>query len=519
MTCQIDALQIDPRYKEGLQMFCEDPANRQACEDICNLAPEELQQKITAIEEQLTNWTEGGVPPELEQMAMAQNPEMATEMGSFLQNEAPQIMEQEREMRGDPAPQPQPTQSFAQGGLAQQGRFGDNTLAHVAPGEMIIPTPVLDQNPGLRQGLGQVLAQSGANPKQFTVGGSATSVNPQTGLPEYGLFSGGGLLGAVIGGGLAVATGGVSLAVGAGLGAAAGTLAGGGSLGDAVLAGGLFYGGASLLAGGGAFGSAAQAGAASWAGGGGLTSAQMLAAESAVGTGGLSGLSSAEIVQAAQPSFAGFGAGPGVEAFGAVKSLPVAGQNMLAPIATEGVATATPSLLSQAGTWIGENKMQAGMLGLMGASALMPEEPMGESTGAEYFNEYDAYTDCIAAGGTQEACSQQHPKGWAEIAPPDKSQWIAGMGNVEPGGSLPPPSGGVPMDAQPWYQQSQQFFAADGGFINGAGTETSDSIPARLSDNEFVLTADAVRGAGNGSVQRGAKKLYDLMDRLERRAT
>jgi hypothetical protein len=75
------------------------------------------------------------------------------------------------------------------------------------------------------------------------------------------------------------------------------------------------------------------------------------------------------------------------------------------------------------------------------------------------------------------------------------------------------------MESQPWYQQSQQFFAADGGFINGAGTETSDSIPARLSDNEFVLTADAVRGAGNGSVQRGAKKLYDLMDRLERRAT
>ena len=40
-------------------------------------------------------------------------------------------------------------------------------------------------------------------------------------------------------------------------------------------------------------------------------------------------------------------------------------------------------------------------------------------------------------------------------------------------------------------------------------------VTARLSENEFVMTADAVRAAGGGSVQKGAKKMYDTMKQLE----
>ena len=58
----------------------------------------------------------------------------------------------------------------------------------------------------------------------------------------------------------------------------------------------------------------------------------------------------------------------------------------------------------------------------------------------------------------------------------------------------------------------------DGGEIMGPGSGTSDSIPARLSDGEFVMTADAVRGAGNGSRDMGAARMYDLMSRFERAA-
>ena len=53
------------------------------------------------------------------------------------------------------------------------------------------------------------------------------------------------------------------------------------------------------------------------------------------------------------------------------------------------------------------------------------------------------------------------------------------------------------------------------GRINGPGTETSDSIPAMLSDGEFVMNARAVRGAGNGSREAGVRKMYDMMRNFE----
>ena len=56
------------------------------------------------------------------------------------------------------------------------------------------------------------------------------------------------------------------------------------------------------------------------------------------------------------------------------------------------------------------------------------------------------------------------------------------------------------------------------GPINGPGTGTSDSIPAMLSDGEFVFTAKAVRAMGGGSRRAGAKKMYALMKALEKKA-
>jgi len=56
----------------------------------------------------------------------------------------------------------------------------------------------------------------------------------------------------------------------------------------------------------------------------------------------------------------------------------------------------------------------------------------------------------------------------------------------------------------------------EGGEVNGPGTGTSDSVPARLSDGEFVLTAKAVRGAGGGDRDLGAARMYDMMSQLER---
>ena len=53
------------------------------------------------------------------------------------------------------------------------------------------------------------------------------------------------------------------------------------------------------------------------------------------------------------------------------------------------------------------------------------------------------------------------------------------------------------------------------GQIEGPGTETSDDIPAMLSDGEFVMTAQAVRNAGQGDRQKGFRKMYDIMRAYE----
>ena len=57
-----------------------------------------------------------------------------------------------------------------------------------------------------------------------------------------------------------------------------------------------------------------------------------------------------------------------------------------------------------------------------------------------------------------------------------------------------------------------------GGFVPMGRKERADDVPARLSKNEFVMTADAVRAAGGGSVNEGAKRMYEVMNNLEARA-
>ena len=54
-----------------------------------------------------------------------------------------------------------------------------------------------------------------------------------------------------------------------------------------------------------------------------------------------------------------------------------------------------------------------------------------------------------------------------------------------------------------------------GGFVPIGAKEKADDVPARLSKNEFVMTADAVRGAGDGNINVGAKRMYDMMNQYE----
>jgi hypothetical protein len=55
----------------------------------------------------------------------------------------------------------------------------------------------------------------------------------------------------------------------------------------------------------------------------------------------------------------------------------------------------------------------------------------------------------------------------------------------------------------------------DGGFVPIGRMERADDVPARLSKNEFVFTADAVRNAGEGDIDKGAEVMYNMMKNLE----
>jgi hypothetical protein len=74
------------------------------------------------------------------------------------------------------------------------------------------------------------------------------------------------------------------------------------------------------------------------------------------------------------------------------------------------------------------------------------------------------------------------------------------------GGIMNLKMGGVP---------SEMDLRARGGFVPIGKKERADDVPARLSKNEFVFTANAVRNAGNGDIRKGAKRMYNLMHQLE----
>ena len=90
---------------------------------------------------------------------------------------------------------------------------------------------------------------------------------------------------------------------------------------------------------------------------------------------------------------------------------------------------------------------------------------------------------------------------------PDRPNKLAEGGKPEPVAKKTMPL--IDMDGQ------EMDFRAEGGFVPIGRMERADDVPARLSKNEFVFTADAVRNAGDGSVDKGAEVMYNMMKNLE----
>ncbi len=82
--------------------------------------------------------------------------------------------------------------------------------------------------------------------------------------------------------------------------------------------------------------------------------------------------------------------------------------------------------------------------------------------------------------------------------------------NVAQGGRIKAQEGGL-MD----LGGMEKDYRAEGGFVPIGREEKADDVPARLSVNEFVFTADAVRNAGGGDIDKGAEVMENMMKHLE----
>jgi hypothetical protein len=122
-------------------------------------------------------------------------------------------------------------------------------------------------------------------------------------------------------------------------------------------------------------------------------------------------------------------------------------------------------------------------------------------------------------GGGVYASREERKQAWERIKEERRQQlaWMYGVDPSEITGEMTNPLYDVSAPDLDWkYANQGGIMDLDaGGDVNGPGTGTSDSINAKLSDGEFVMTAKAVENFGGGSRQAGANKMYQLMNQLD----
>jgi len=354
--------------------------------------------------------------------------------------------------------------------LASRGRKGDTMLVHMAPQEV--------------SGL-QALARAH---------GGTLTVNPDTGLPEANFLKR--MLPMLIGAGLMVATGGTAAPLIAGISNPALIGLGIGGL-ETARTGSLEKG---LMAGLGAYGGAGI--------GAGLTAA------------GSNALTTEAAKAAAQPGLSEFAKAQAIDNASIVSGLKEAAN----PFATMGQGAA--SLGTEAGRSAALSSMGGGMgaakYGLAALSPMMQQDQDQKSYAGSGPNPYEYDYD-------------PNKQFYTRVPPGSRQRDILAPTTqmAAAGGPIEELSNQNRMDTL--MANGGQMFAAggisnlgdysDGGrLLKGPGDGVSDSIPAtiadkrpaRLADGEFVVPARIVSELGNGSTEAGARKLYAMMDRVQK---
>ena len=428
------------------------------------------------------------------------------------------------------------------GGL---GRYEDTYIVHAAEGETVVPMEVLDRNPVLKKRLFKTMMEMAIEPGRYIVGNELNSKNPVTGQPEFflkkivsqirkampgdsekylgtiaGLATGNPLIGAIAGG------------VGSGVG---GALTGGGAgLLSPGLSGlsGLRGTGEGIL---GALTGAGKPGAASLAefllGGtrAGLKPNEAAAFKGLLGSGGRFGFGEGTIGKAFD--FGKNVASKYADTIGTGKTEEDVrkGKFSLTDLLKMGIPMALAvKLLGDAIGPAEDIRIDPSMIDntpRTDASFANITGPVTRDT--SYLSAITPYAAAdggivkMGLGGFLKSFFMdpvKDPKsgeGTVSTIERKKFEMLQSLKDSD-----------LDYDEEEYLRLKEKLGKADGGIMDlrdggesmGPGTGTSDSIPAMLSDGEFVMTAKAVRGAGGGDRREGAKKMYEAMDRLEARA-
>ena len=433
--------------------------------------------------------------------------------------------------------------------LAMAGRGDDTELAHLRAGEVVLPPEMLEDEE-FESMLEMKFRELGINPEEAVVGAGIASLNPMTGLEEFGFFKKikkalgkvgkvirkvapiamlvpgvGTALGGVLGGigGLATKIPGIGGAlgkVGSFISPAIKGLAGLGIPGISPIAGGVSGGFGSIGTGltnlfaGGPFGGAGSTFAGGPAAGSGLTGA--LGVGSPTATGGRTGLIGALTGGGGSGGSGGGGLGNLLGLAGAGVIASKLGKMAFDEAKGQTGVPLTPLTTMDAS---GRYNIEAEIARRMGQPApnpvefgLLPQGTLPELSGGQ--PRPMAYGGGVYGNGLEDL----------------QGGMVSGM--MGGGPVMQYAQGGAVQRLQEGGELEPQDFPRRDGPINGAGTETSDDIPAMLSDGEFVMTGRAVRGAGSYEIQnqggiislvpsleedrsRGMENMYKIMDAFE----
>ena len=339
--------------------------------------------------------------------------------------------------------------------MEQYGRNGDTTMAHLTPGETVVPQQVLRQNPQVARGLGRAFQDAGADPNRYVVGSGQNSINPMTGEPEFfwkELFAvGKNLLS--------------NPSVQGALGNAALRKIQGKDVGlrDLLLGG---VGGATI---------------------GGFTGR-------GTGISGLDNMMGLDVDGASKLASAvsGGGADP-LEAFGGSQ-----GNKLTEAL----ISSKTPK----------PSGYKEGLLGYGDFFGLDPNEGLGKILNSKL-------GESLATGLGNQLLSSIFDK--------DEEPDSGDLANER----FSRGSGQAPVTFRPREMRNRDedyllmrneggpayFPRRNGGIMPSEGSGTKDDVPAMLTAGEFVMTRDAVKGAGGGDLNDGINKMYGMMNNLERK--